>query len=68
MTVARRQMVQERLALESRRSQASLGLVRDQIDERIELCKRQAKALDAALLVLVRAEREIARRFEILTS
>lgn len=68
MTVARRQMVQERLALESRRSQASLDLVRDQIDERIELCRRQCKALNAELLVLVRAEQEIARRFDILTS
>ncbi|MGB3797631.1 MAG: IS110 family transposase [Alteraurantiacibacter sp.] len=68
MTVARRQMVRERLALESRRSQASLDLVRDQVDERIKLCRRQCKALDAELRVLVRAERQIARRFDILTS
>ena len=68
MTVARRQMVRERLALESRRSQASLDLIRDQIDERIEPCRRQCKALDTELRVLVRAERQIARRFEILTS
>jgi transposase len=68
MTVARRQMVRERLALESRRSQASLDLIRDQIDERIELCRRQCKALDAELRVLVRTERQIARRFDILTS
>ena len=68
ITVARRQLVQERLVLESRRSQASLDLVTDQINARIALCKRQSKVLDAELLSLVRAERRIARRYDILTS
>jgi putative flavoprotein involved in K+ transport len=65
ITVARRQLAQERLMLESRRSQASLFLVKDQINERIALCKRQSKVRVAELLALVRAARKSARRFDI---
>ena len=41
ITVARRQVIEERLALESQRAQASLDLVREQLEERIALCRRQ---------------------------
>lgn len=66
--VARRQVVDERRALENKRTQASLDLVRDQLDERIALCRRQCKALEVKLLEAIRSERAIARRYEILTS
>lgn len=68
ITVARRQVIEERLALESRRSQASLDLVREQLDERIELCRRQCKILDAELLAAIRKEPQTSRRYSILTS
>ena len=66
--VARRQVVDERRALENKRAQATLELVRDQLDERIALCRRQCKVLEAKLLEAIRSERTIARRYEILTS
>ncbi|MGB3797728.1 MAG: IS110 family transposase [Alteraurantiacibacter sp.] len=66
--VARRQVIDERLALESQRSQTTLDLVKDQLDERIALCRRQCKVLDAELLDAIRSEPAIARRYVILTS
>ena len=68
ITVARRQVVDERLALESQRAQASLDLVKDQLDDRIALCRRQCKVLEAELLAVIRREPLVARRYAILTS
>ena len=66
--VARRQVVNERRALENKRTQATLNLVKDQLDERISLCRRQCKILDAKLLEAIRLEPAIARRYAILVS
>ena len=68
LTVARRQVVEERIRLEHRKEAVVSSLVRSQIDDRIALCARQCKDLDAALLDLIRSEPAVARRYEILTS
>ena len=68
IVVARRQIVEERIAFEQQRSQASLDVVRDQIMDRIELCRRQCRDLDALLLQLVNSDPQIARRFKVLAS
>ena len=68
ITVARRQVVDERLALESQRSLASLELVKEQLDERIALCRHQCKVLEAELLAVIRREPSVARSYAILTS
>ncbi len=68
LTVARRQVVEERIRLEHRKEAVVSGLVRSQIDDRIALCVQQCKELDAELLALIRSEPGLARRFEILTS
>ena len=67
IVVARRQIVEARISLEQQRSQASLDVVRDQITDRIELCRRQCHDLDALLLELVRSDPQTARRFEVLS-
>ena len=68
VTVARRQIVEARMSLEQQLSEASSGIVKAQITERIELCRRHGKELDEMLLGLVQSDPTIARRFEILTS
>lgn len=68
LTVARRQVVQERIRLEHQKENVASVLVQSQIADRIALCIRQCKELDAELLDLVRLEPGTARRFEILTS
>lgn len=68
ITVARRQVIDERLALESQRAQTLLDLVREQLDERIALCRQQCKVLEAELLRAIRSEPRIARRYAILSS
>ena len=68
ITVARRQVIDERLALESQKSQTTLNLVEEQLDERIALCRRQCKVLDVELLETIRSDPAIARRYAILTS
>lgn len=67
ITVARRQVVDERLALESQRSQASLELVKGQLDERVALCRHQCKVLEAEMRVVIRRKPPVARRYTILT-
>ena len=68
LTVARRQVVEERIRLEHRKEAVVSGLIQSQIADRIALCVRQCNELDAELLALVRSEPGITRRFEILTS
>ena len=68
ISVARRQIVDERVALEQQHGEAILGTVKAQIADRIALCKRQCKDLEAALLNRVRSDRHVARRFRVLTS
>ena len=68
VTVARRQVVQERIALEQQRENVTAALVRDQIEERLALCRRQCKDLDEELLRLIQSEPTMTRRFRILTS
>lgn len=67
-TVARRQIVEARTSLERQQSEASSAVVKAQIEERIELCRRHCKELDQMLSELVRSDPQIARRFEILMS
>ena len=66
--VARRQVIDARLALENQRSQARLDLVKDQLDEWIALCRRECKGLNTELLEAIRWEPAIAQRYAILTS
>lgn len=68
LTVARRQVIRERIALEQQKAETVSDLVRDQIEERIVLCTRHCKVLDAELLRLARDEPRVRRRFEVLTS
>ncbi|WP_375262513.1 IS110 family transposase [Palleronia sp.] len=68
VVVARRQVVDERRALGNQRSQVSVDLVKDQLDERIALCRHQCKVLEAELLVAIQSDPAIARRYSILTS
>jgi transposase len=68
LTVARRQIVQERIRLEHQKENVVSALIQSQIDARIVLCTRRCKELDAELLDLIRSEPRVARRFEILIS
>ena len=67
-TVARRQVVEARIALEQQHSESALAAIRAQIAERIEMCRRHLEELDGMLLDLVKSEPMTSRRFEILTS
>ena len=68
IAVARRQIVEERIALEQQRSKPLWIVVRDQITGRIELCRCQCRDLDELLLELATSDPQIARHFEILAS
>ncbi|MGR3436139.1 MAG: IS110 family transposase [Shimia sp.] len=68
LTVARRQVIRERTALEQQKEDTVSDVVRTQIEERIALCTRHCKALDAELLQLVGSDPEVQRRYQILTS
>ncbi|UMA65341.1 hypothetical protein LVO79_02445 [Roseivivax marinus] len=52
--MARRLVLDARLALENQRSQARLDLVTDQLDEWIALCRRECKVLNTELLEAIR--------------
>ena len=67
-TVARRQVVEARIALEQQHSESALAAIRAQIAKRIEMCRRHLEELDGMLLDLVKSEPMTSRRFEILTS
>ncbi|CUH40859.1 Transposase IS116/IS110/IS902 family protein [Jannaschia seosinensis] len=68
ITVARRQVVEARMSLEQQLSEASSGILKAQIAERIELCRHHGKELDEMLMDLIQADPATARRFEVLTS
>ena len=68
LTFVRRQAVRETVALEPRRENVTVDLVREQLEDRLALCRRRCKALDTEIARLIRAEPKLARRFEILTS
>jgi transposase len=68
VAVARRQLVESRVALEQPLGETTVEIVGRQIEDRLVLCRRQLKALDAMLLELVRSDPATRRRFEVLTS
>lgn len=68
VAVARRQLVESRVTLEQQLSETTVEIVREQIGERLALCREQVEALDAMLLQLVQSDAATTRRFEVLTS
>ena len=66
VAVARRQLVESRVTSEQQLSETTVAVVRQQISERLALCREQLEALDAMLLDLVRSDPPTRRRFEIL--
>ncbi|TRD15602.1 IS110 family transposase [Palleronia caenipelagi] len=67
LIVARKQVVEELMALENQKDQSTLPAVTAQIEEQIALCRTHRKALEAELVKVIRADRRIARRYAILT-
>jgi transposase len=68
IVVARRQVIAERLALESQCEETEVDFVKDLLMERIALCRRHCDVLDAELQAVLKADPEIARQYAILTS
>ena len=68
VSVARRQLVASRVMLEQQLSETTVEIVKDQIGDRLELCRKHQEALDVALLELIQSDTVMRRRYEILTS
>lgn len=68
VAVARRQLIASRVMLEQQLSETTLKIVREQIEDRLQLCRKHLKKLDDALLKLVQSDPMMRRRYEVLTS
>ena len=68
LLVARRQISQQKGALQNQLSVTEHRLIRQQLRARVKMAERHLAALDAEVRQLVRREPELKHRFDILTS
>lgn len=68
IVVARRQVINERLVLESQCEEAMSDIVKDLAAERIALCRRHCDLLDVELQAVLKEDQQVARQYTILTS
>jgi transposase len=68
VSVARRQLIASRVMLEQQLSETTVETVREQIEDRLMLCRKHQETLDKLLFELVRSDSVTRRRYEVLTS